>query len=369
MRTWASFFCSIFLAFSLALSPAADAAPQKSKATATKTVKKKSAKAVKTKKVSAKKNVRKKAVVAASNKSVRKTAGKTTTSRKFAASKKVSKKRYAVRKVRGPSYAQLHGLRGSSDPLGLQTTAVLAYDMDSNEVLYEKNADERLPIASITKLMTALVIVESGVSLDQKFKVTKEDFVRSSARSKLRNGMYLSRKQALHLALMSSDNRAAHFLARTFPGGKARFIRDMNTKAAMIGMFDSVFYDSIGLNNENKSSALDLSRLLASAGEYDLIRELSTTPMAQIPVGRRLVTSRTTNSFVANDNWDVSLQKTGLTTAAGYCLAMETEIGGKTVAIIFLDSPNKAARNQDAEKLKAWLSGQFMTASASEASN
>ena len=340
MRTWASFFCSVFLAFSLALSPTADAAPQKSKATATKTVKKKSAKAVKTKKVSAKKNVRKKAVVAASNKSVRKTAGKTTTSRKFAASKKVSKKRYAVRKVRVPSYAQLHGLRGSSDPLGLQTTAVLAYDMDSNEVLYEKNADERLPIASITKLMTALVIVESGVSLDEKFKVTKEDFVRSSARSKLRNGMYLSRKQALHLALMSSDNRAAHFLARTFPGGKARFIRDMNTKAAMIGMFDSVFYDSIGLNNENKSSALDLSRLLASAGEYDLIRELSTTPMAQIPVGRRLVTSRTTNSFVANDNWDVSLQKTGLTTAAGYCLAMETEIGGKTVAIIFLDSPN-----------------------------
>lgn len=366
MRKWATLFCSFFLAFSLALSPSAEAAPTKTKTTPAKTVKKKT---VKAKKAAAKKTVRKRAVVAASNKSVRKTAGKTTTSRKFAASKKVARKRYAVRKVRGPSYAQLQGLRGSSDPLGLQTTAVLAYDMDSNEVLYEKNADERLPIASITKLMTALVIVESGVSLDEKFKVTKEDFVRSSARSKLRNGMYLSRKQALHLALMSSDNRAAHFLARTFPGGKARFIRDMNTKAAMIGMFDSVFYDSIGLNNENKSSAIDLSKLLASAGEYDLIRELSTTTQAQIPVGRRLVTSRTTNSFVANEKWDVSLQKTGLTTAAGYCLAMETEIGGKTVAIIFLDSPNKKARNQDAEKLRAWLSGQVVTAAASESAN
>lgn len=369
MRTWATIFCSFFLAFSLAHSPVTEAAQSKSKTVASKTVKKKTANAAKTsKKVAVKKNVKKKAVIAVSNKSVRKTAGKTSTSRKFAAAKN-SKKRYAVRRVRGPSYAQLHGLRGSSDPLGLQTTAVLAYDMNSNEVLYEKNADERLPIASITKLMTALVIVESGVSLDQKFQVTKEDFVASSARSKLRNGMYLTRKQALHLALMSSDNRAAHFLARTFPGGKAKFIRDMNTKAAMIGMFDSVFYDSIGLNNENKSSAIDLSRLLASAGEYEIIRELSTTAQAQIPVGRRWVTSRTTNSFVANDNWDVTLQKTGLTTAAGYCLAMQTEIGGKTVAMIFLDAPNKTARNQDAEKLKAWLSGQFMTASSGQAAN
>ncbi len=358
MRFLAGIISSLFLASTLFFSPVISATPAKSKTTAVKTVKK----AKKKVKVSAKKRTRK-AVVAASNKSVRKTAGKRSTSRKFAASKKKSSRKYAVRRVRGPSYAQLQGLRGSADPLGLATTAVLAYDMDSNNVLYEKNADERLPIASITKLMTALVIVESGVSLDQKFKVTREDFVRSSARSKLRNGMYLSRKQALHLALMSSDNRAAHFLGRTYPGGYAKFIRDMNTKAAMIGMFDSVFYDSIGLNNENKSSALDLARLLASAAEYDIIKDLSTTTSAQFSVGRRSVTSRTTNSFVANDNWDVSLQKTGLTTAAGYCMAMQTEIGGKNVAIIFLDSPNKKARNQDAEKLKNWLTGQYVTAS------
>lgn len=253
---------------------------------------------------------------------------------------------------------------GNKDPLSLSTGAVLAYDLDSDKVLYEKNADEPMAIASITKLMTALVIVESRVNLDQEFTVTRDDIVASSARSKLRPGAKVSRRQALHLALMSSDNRAAHFLARTFPSGKAGFIREMNIKAVQLGMTDSVFYDSIGLHNGNQSSAMDLSHLIASASEYRLIRELSTTPEAEFTIGKRVYASRNTNRFVRDPDWDVDLQKTGLTTAAGYCMVMKTNISGRNIAMIFLDAPNKSARNQDIEKLKDWLSqpGVFQTA-------
>lgn len=256
---------------------------------------------------------------------------------------------------RGPSFAQLMGLRGSADPLGLSATAVLAYDMENNRVLYEKNADQALPIASISKLMTALVIMESGVPLSEKFEVTGDDFVPSSNRSKLRRGMVISRKQAMHLALMSSDNRAAHFLARTYPGGVSNFIKEMNIKAALLGMSDTVFYDSIGLNNGNRSSAIDLSHLIAAAAEYEMIKELSTTPEASFTVGRKELVSRTTNSFVRDDMWEVGLQKTGLTTAAGFCMVMQTVINGHDIAMIFLDAPNKNARTHDAQRLKDWL--------------
>ncbi len=288
-------------------------------------------------------------------------------SRKYALANQPSlKTRYYTVRRRGPSYAQLHGLRGSRDPLGLSASAVLAYDVNTNEVLYEKNADEPLPIASISKLMTALVIVESGVNLNERFPVSKDDFVASSARSKLRMDMTLSRRQALHLALMSSDNRAAHFLARTYPGGVPTFVRDMNTKAAMLGMTDTVFYDSIGLNNENKASAIDLSRLIASAAEYEIIKDLSTTAQAEFSLGRRSVVSRTTNALVADGTWDIELQKTGLTTAAGYCMVMQTNINGRPVAMIFLDAPNKYARKNDAEKLHNWLGRSSYLASLSD---
>ena len=287
-------------------------------------------------------------------------------SRKFASSKNYRPRKaidWATYRSRGPSYAQLIGLKGSSDPLGLSSTAVLAYDMDTNQVLYEKNADQPLPIASITKLMTALVIVESGVNLDDKFTVTREDFVPSSAHSKLRMGMEISRRQALHLALMSSDNRAAHFLARTYPTGKAQFIKEMNIKAALLGMKDSVFYDSIGLNNDNRSSAVDLSYLITGASEYALIRELSTTPEASFRIGKREVISSTTNRLIKDEDWDIELQKTGLTTAAGYCMVMQAHVDGKNVAFIFLDSPNKYARANDAEKLRSYLSRESVVAS------
>lgn len=354
MRLLASFFCAFFL-LTASAAPEAQTTQNKRPAAVKKVKATTAAKAPAKKTAAAKKTSKGNKNVAAARKTTKKVSS--SAQRKYASSKHYAKKgkTYARRHVRGPSYAQLMGLRGSSDPLALSTTAVLAYDMENDQILYEKNADAPLPIASITKLMTALVIVESGVDLDQKFAVTSEDFVKSSARSKLRKGMVISRKQALHLALMSSDNRAAHFLARTFPGGKAKFISEMNAKAVLLAMDDSVFYDSIGLNNGNKCSALDLSHLIAAAAEHNVIRDLSTTPEASFSVGKRYLVSRTTNSFVANDNWDIELQKTGLTTAAGYCMVMQTNISGRPIAMIFLDAPNKAARNHDIQKLYDWL--------------
>lgn len=372
---FATAILSAFLSFSLIAAPCAEAA-QKKPATAKVTKKK----AVKTAKAPATKAVAKNTVVRKPNvktakasvrhpavKSVvRKQTVKRSTSRKFASSKNYRPRRaidWATYRSRGPSYAQLIGLKGSSDPLGLSSAAVLAYDMDTNQVLYEKNADKPLPIASITKLMTALVIVESGVDLNDTFEVTREDFVPSSSHSKLRIGMVISRKQALHLALMSSDNRAAHFLARTYPRGKDQFIKEMNIKAALLGMKDTVFYDSIGLNNDNRSSAVDLSYLLTGATEYQLIRDLSTTPEASFVIGKREVVSGTTNRLIKDEDWDIELQKTGLTTAAGYCMVMQAHVDGKNVAFIFLDSPNKYARIKDAEKLRSYLSDEKMVAS------
>ncbi len=368
MRLW-TFFVSLFLSFSLIIFPPVEAKQIKSSVKTSEVIKKtssvneikKSKQSKQTIKSSSAKKSHKKIAV----KSHVRSGSTRSTSRKFARASQ-RKSRYGIRRVRGPSYAQLMGLRGSNDPLGLKTTAVLAYDMDSNKVLYEKNAEEPLPIASVTKLMTALVIVESGVKLSERFKVTNEDRVKSRARSKLRPNMVITRKEALHLALMSSDNRAAHFLARTYPGGKKAFIKDMNTKAALLGMYDTVFYDSIGLDNGNKSSAENLSHLIASASEYEIIRDLSTTPRAEFHLGRRFLTSGNTNRFVTDQSWDVELQKTGLTTAAGYCMVMQTNIKGHSIAIIFLDSPNKSARNEDAEKLRRWLasSDRIQTAAA-----
>lgn len=286
---------------------------------------------------------------------------KTPIYKKYSVYRPASVRRLSVLRAR----AAERGIDPVKDPLALAAGAVLAYDIESNKVLYGKNAEEPMPIASITKLMTALVIVESKVNLDRKFKVTREDCVSSTARSKLRPGMFITRRTALHLALMSSDNRAAQFLARTYPGGRKTFVKDMNTKAVLLGMSDSEFYDPTGLHNGNKSSAMDLSRLVASASEYRIIRDYSTSAQASLPVGNRRLVSRTTNRFVVDPDWDVNLQKTGLTTAAGYCMVMQTNIMGRSVAMIFLDAPDKAARNSDIEKLREWLStsGIFQTAS------
>ena len=199
---------------------------------------------------------------------------------------KTPKRRTRVRFTRQrPSVAMLAGLRDTPDPLELSSSVAYMADQDSGEVFFEKNADVRLPIASVTKLMTALVIVESELPMKAKLRVTRADYVKSRAESKLRNGMVLTREATLQAALMSSDNRAAHMLARTYPGGVKAFVKAMNEKAAELGMTSSRFTDPTGLSNENISTARDLGLLAAAAHGYAVIRKASTTPTALLNAG------------------------------------------------------------------------------------
>jgi D-alanyl-D-alanine endopeptidase (penicillin-binding protein 7) len=265
------------------------------------------------------------------------------------------------RKVRGerrplrPSEGQLVGLTHSGDPLRLKSHVALVVDQDTDEILFEKNTHAVLPIASITKLMTALVTVESDLPLDEELKVTPDVLVRAGVRSNLRPGVAMTRGTALHLALMSSENRAAQLLGRTYPGGLDNFVEAMNAKARLLGMSDSHFVDPTGLSPDNRSSANDLVRLVKAAYEHDVIREYSVSGELALPVGRRTVRYGNTNRLTANPEWDIGLQKTGYISAAGRCLVMQAVIEGKRVVMVLLDSVGKYSRLADAERIRDWL--------------
>jgi D-alanyl-D-alanine endopeptidase (penicillin-binding protein 7) len=267
----------------------------------------------------------------------------------------------AVRKSRveraplRPSEGQLAGLTHGDDPLQLKSHVALVVDQDTDEVLFEKNTHAVLPIASITKLMTALVTVEAGLPLDEELKVTPDELVRAGIRSNLRPGLTMSRGTALHLALMSSENRAAQLLGRTYPGGLDTFVEAMNAKARMLGMSDSHFVDPTGLSPDNRSSANDLVRLVKAAYEHDVIREYSVSGELELPVGRRTVRYGNTNRLTADPEWDIGLQKTGYISAAGRCLVMQSVIEGKRVVMVLLDSVGKYSRLADARRIRDWL--------------
>lgn len=261
--------------------------------------------------------------------------------------------RRAIR--RGPSQATLAGLRQTDDPLDLGSSVAYIVDQDTGEELFTKNADVPLPIASVTKLMTALVIAESGVPMNKSVKITKEDYLRSSASSKLRNGMVMPRSELLKAALMSSDNRAAHALARTTPQGKAWFIKQMNLTAKRLGMEDTFFADPTGLDNRNHSTARDLAKLVAAAYEYKDIREASTMSAAQLRAGRYVLNLHTTNRLIGNPDWNIGIQKTGFTTAAGRCMVVQSEVGSRRVVMVVLDSPNNTQRAADMTSMKQFV--------------
>jgi serine-type D-Ala-D-Ala endopeptidase (penicillin-binding protein 7) len=269
--------------------------------------------------------------------------------------------RVQKRKFRGeraplhPSAGQLAGLTHSGDPLRLKSHVALVVDQDTNEVLFEKNTHAVLPIASITKLMTALLTVEADLPLDEELKVTPDELVRSGMRSNLRPGLTMTRGTALHLALMSSENRAAQLLGRTYPGGLPTFIEAMNAKARMLGMSDSHFVDPTGLSPDNRSSANDLVRLVKAAYEHEAIREYSVSGELALPVGRRMVRYGSTNRLTANPDWEIGLQKTGYISAAGRCLVMQAVIEGRRVVMVLLDSVGKYSRIADAQRIRDWL--------------
>lgn len=256
-----------------------------------------------------------------------------------------------------PSFGQLYGLHSTTDALDLKSGVALVLDQDTNEVLFSKNAETVLPIASLTKLMTALVVTEANQPLDEVLTVSEDDVdTEKGSRSRLRVGTMLRREEMLHLALMSSENRAAHALGRHFPGGLSAFVAAMNRKAIELGMNDTHYVEPTGLSSRNQSSARDLATLVKAAHEHQIIRELSTSPEFQVEIGNRALQFRNTNNLVRSPSWDIGLQKTGYITEAGRCLVMQAKMAGRKLIMVFLDSAGKYSRIGDAERVRRWVS-------------
>ena len=255
-----------------------------------------------------------------------------------------------------PSFGQLAGLHEVGDSLDLKSSVALVLDQDTNEVLFSKNPKAVLPIASLTKLMTALVVTESGLAADELLTVTEDDVdTEKGSRSRLRVGTQLARGEMLHLALMASENRAAHALGRHFPGGLDMFVAAMNRKARSLGMTDTQYVEPTGLSSQNQSSARDLAILVKAAYSHPIIRELSTSPEYSVEVGARQVQFHNTNRLVSNPEWEIGLQKTGYIAEAGRCLVMQARLAGRQLIMVFLDSAGKYSRLGDAERVRHWI--------------
>ena len=243
-----------------------------------------------------------------------------------------------------------------SDEVFLRSAVVLVQDAASGETLLAKNQGAVLPIASITKLMTAMVILDAGVSLEQRVAISDEDYdLVKGTRSRLRPGTVLTRDELLLLALMSSENRAAFSLARTYPGGTAAFVAAMNDKARVLGMTDTNFIDPTGLSSSNVSTAQDLARLVRAAHEYPLIRQYSTRDSATVQSLGRPLDYRNTNGLVRSAHWDIGLSKTGYISEAGRCLVMRVRLASREVIVVLLDSWGRLSRVGDANRIKKWL--------------
>jgi len=240
--------------------------------------------------------------------------------------------------------------------LAVQSGSALVVAQDGGEALYEKNANAIVPIASITKLMTAMVVLDSMPNLQATITISDEDvdYLRGS-RSRLGVGTVITRETALLLALMSSENRAANSLGRHYPGGLQAFVAAMNRKALALGMSNSHFADPTGLNSNNVSTAHDLARMVAAAHRYPLIREFSTTPGVRAEVKGRELDFHNTNQLVSSPTWEIGLSKTGYIQEAGKCLVMQARVADKPVVIVLLDSAGKQTRVGDANRIKHWM--------------
>ena len=240
---------------------------------------------------------------------------------------------------------------------GLRSASALVTDADGN-IIYGKDVDAVRPIASITKLMTAMVILDSGLDMDEKITVTKadRDLVQLTG-SRLEYGATLPRREMILLAIMSSENRAATALGRNFPGGMTAFVKQMNTKAVQLGMKNSHFADPAGLNVNNTSTARDLMKMVTAAEGYDLIREASTTTRIEVhPYAKRgpLVYGNT-NRLLKNKSWSIALSKTGYINESGRCLVMQANIEGERVSIVLLNSFGKLTPFGDSNRLRQWM--------------
>jgi len=246
--------------------------------------------------------------------------------------------------------------REHPDKVFLRSTVALVLDASSGEAILAKNAETVLPIASITKLMTAMVLLDGNLNLAQRVAVSDEDQdALKGTRSRLRPGAVMTRDELLLLALMASENRAAAALARTYPGGTESFVRAMNAKAQVLGMQDTRFSDPTGLSSANVSSAQDLARLVTAAHEYPVIRQYSTRDHATVYARGRPLAFRNTNGLVRSDKWDIGLSKTGFISEAGRCLVMHVRVASRDLVVVLLDSWGRYSRIGDANRIRKWL--------------
>ena len=257
--------------------------------------------------------------------------------------------------------ALVHSLPGKADELSLKSAGALVIDQSANRVLYAKNVDAVVPIASITKLMTALVTLESNGALDEAIVISEADVDDlKHTRSRLRVGTVLTREALLRLALMASENRAAAALARSYPGATRAFVAAMNQKAIELEMLRTRFVDGTGLSSENVSTAQDLARLVVAAHAQPLIREFTTATAyaVELPNGR-LMYYNNSNGLVKNAGWTIGLSKTGYISEAGRCLVMQSRIASLPVVIVLLDSWGRNTRMGDANRIKKWMESMF----------
>ena len=273
---------------------------------------------------------------------------------KKATSSKSAQKQVAAKKHQGA----VRHVAVSDDPthLAIQSSAALVIDQNNGRVLVEKQPDAVVPIASITKLMTAMVVLDAGLNLDEVISISRADIDDlKGTRSRLPVGTTMTRETALLLALMSSENRAANALGRHYPGGLGAFVEAMNRKARALGMFDSRFDEPTGLSSNNVSTAHDLARMVAAAARYPHIRMYSTTAEAKLELSGRVHTFGNTNTLVRSENWQIGLSKTGYISEAGRCLVMQAWVADKPVVIVLLDSQGKMTRVGDANRIKRWM--------------
>jgi D-alanyl-D-alanine endopeptidase (penicillin-binding protein 7) len=255
-----------------------------------------------------------------------------------------------------PSFGKLAGLHGTQDELDLRSSVALVIDQDTREVLVRKNDSAVLPIASLTKLMTGLIVSEAKLPMDESITITQDDVdTEKGSSSRLRVGTTLTRGELMHLSLMSSENRAAHALGRTYPGGMSAFVEAMNAKAQLLGMADTRYVEPTGLSSRNQSSAQDLARLVSVASNDQMISGLSVSPGHVVEVGNRSLQFNNTNRLVKNPRWEIGLQKTGYISEAGQCLVMQANVAGRKLIMVFLDSAGKLSRIGDAERVRKWV--------------
>ncbi len=267
-----------------------------------------------------------------------------------------------------PADRQAHHIAGGDHPmdpafaerarnLNLKSSSALVVYQGTGRVLYAKNTETVVPIASITKLMTAMVTLDAKLSLDESVQISGADIDEiKGTRSRLGIGSVLTRSELLRLALMSSENRAAAALARTYPGSTAAFVAAMNQKAAELGMWSTRFVDSTGLSSDNVSTAQDLVKMVNAAYHYSLVREYTTGTAHAVSLAKgRILQYRNSNGLVKNPSWHIGLSKTGYISEAGRCLVMQAEIASMPVVIVLLDSWGKLSRIGDANRIKKWI--------------